>query len=86
MVLHMEWISKALRLLDFRKNMLNESSMLTPILITATNGGTDQNPRYPNNRDVAADRIRECDFDVHILCTNVAGHSAYSAWSIRWLL
>ena len=77
---------KALRLLDFRKNMLNDNSMLIPILITATNGGTDQNPRYPNTRDVAADRFKEYDFDVDILYPNAAGYSAYSAWSIGWFL
>lgn len=40
--------AKSLHLRDFKEHMLDEDSVLKPILIIATDGGTDGNPRYPN--------------------------------------
>lgn len=40
--------AKSLHLRDFKEHMLDEDSVLKPILIIATDGGTDGNTRYPN--------------------------------------
>lgn len=70
--------TKSLHLRDFKEHMLDEDSVFKPILIIATDGGTDGNPRYPNTWVAAVDCFWEPNLYVRILYTKAPGYSTYS--------
>lgn len=57
---------------------LPNSSALKPIIILFSDGGPDENPRFPKTMMQAVDHFRRFDLDCFFISTNAAGYSAYN--------
>jgi hypothetical protein len=55
-----------------------DSPDLKPILIIFSDGGPDENPRFPKTMIQAVDHFRRFDLDCFFISTNAAGYSAYN--------
>ena len=75
---HAKDFHSAIELKCFKDHMLNKDGNVNPILLFATDGGADGNPRFPGTLSAAVARFNELDLDVHILHTNTPGYSTYN--------
>ena len=71
-------IRHVLELNEFAGLVKNEEGIVKPIAIFLSDGGADENPRFPRTLDAAIQNFKELDFDVMLVSTLAGGMSAYN--------
>jgi hypothetical protein len=62
----------------FRNVFITNDDKVKPVFVTCTDGGPDENPRFPRTIVATAKRFKDYDLDVCIVATHAPGHSAYN--------
>lgn len=62
----------------FREIMRNETDVLKPIMMISSDGGPDENPRYPKVMTHAINHFIMYDLDAIFIFTNAPGRSAFN--------
>jgi hypothetical protein len=57
---------------------VKDSSSVLPIVIIFSDGGPDENPRYPKTMIQAVNHFKNFDLDCLFISTNASGHSAFN--------
>lgn len=63
---------------SFQPFMCTTDGRVKPVLVVATDGGPDENPRFPKPLQVAAATFVEWDLDVYLSGTHAPHYSAYN--------
>jgi hypothetical protein len=63
---------------DFNESIMNEGRV-KPIIINTVDGGSDENPRYPQVLHQAISHFKKYDLDAIFIATHAPGQSAYNA-------
>jgi hypothetical protein len=63
---------------EFESLTKNSAGHVKPVLITTTDGGPDENPRYDKVVNVAIHHFLDNDLDAFFVATNAPGRSAYN--------
>lgn len=63
---------------NFKPFMCTSDGQVKPIFIVASDGGPDENPRFPKTLQVAVARFIEWNLDVYLTGTNAPHYSAYN--------
>lgn len=69
---------KLTSLKEFQELAKTEDGQLKPVVMISTDGGPDENPRYPSVISFAVQTFSEFDLDALFVFTNAPGHSAYN--------
>jgi len=71
---------------SFKPIMCKPGGQVKPIFIVASDGGPDENPRFPKTLQVAVARFITWDLDVYLTGTNAPHYSAYNRVKRRMAL
>lgn len=63
---------------EFTKIMKNPTGCIKPVCVTTVDGGSDENPRYPQVVEWAIHMFQKYDFDAYFIATNAPHHSAFN--------
>ncbi|CAF5063316.1 unnamed protein product, partial [Rotaria sp. Silwood1] len=80
---HLADLSKCLSLIEFKCYSHTDDNKLKPILIVFTDGGPDENPRFPKARQCYADLFIRNNLDVLLVAINAPDHSVYNPIELR---
>ena len=75
---HLADLSKCLSLTEFICYSHSDDHQLKPLLIVFTDGGPDENPRFPKARQCYSDLFLKNNLDALFVATNAPGHSAFN--------
>lgn len=69
---------RLLTLESFKEIVRDEAGTIKPIMMISTDGGPDENPRFPKVIAHAINHFINCDLDAIFLFTNAPGRSAFN--------
>lgn len=75
---HAQDFKKLMELDNFKDIFFDEFGNTKPIVMISSDGGPDENPRFPKVINNAISHFIEYKFDVFIICTNAPGRSAFN--------
>ncbi|CAM4849169.1 unnamed protein product [Rotaria magnacalcarata] len=75
---HFHDLKKCLKLDSFQEMAITNDGQMKPIVIIFTDGGPDENPRFPKPRSCYCSFFKENNLDCIFVATNAPGHSAYN--------
>lgn len=71
-------LKRIISLTEFTDLVLTENGNVKPVVIISSDGGPDENPRYPRVISFAVQHFVDFDLDAIFVVTNAPGRSAYN--------
>jgi len=75
---HGDDFNRLVNLPEMSGEVFAEDGQVKPVLVISSDGGPDENPRYPKTLQVAAEKFKMYNFDAVFVVTNAPGRSAYN--------
>lgn len=75
---HSKDLSELLNIKDFQNFLKLDDNQVKPVIIITTDGGSDENPRFPNVINHAVDYFKKYNLDALFWATNAPGRSAFN--------